>query len=56
MQYLMKIYVVFDITQHNYNSSIIIGDFNLQNINLKVYTFPSYLKSYALLYNLIIKN
>ena len=43
-------------TQQNYNSSIIIGDFNLPNFNWKEYTFPSYPKSYALLYDSIIKN
>ena len=47
---------LFDITQQNYNSSIIIGDFNLPNFNWKEYTFPSYPKSYALLYDSIIKN
>ena len=47
---------LFDITQQNSNSSIIIGDFNLPNFNCKEYTFPSYPKSYALLYNSIIKN
>ena len=47
---------LFDITQQNYNSSIIIGDFNLPNFNWKDYTFPSYPKSYALLFDSIIKN
>ena len=47
---------LFYITQQNSNSSIIIGDFNLPNFNWKEYTFPSYPKSYVLLYNLIIKN
>ena len=47
---------LFDITQQNYNSSIIIGDFNLPNFNWKEYKFPSYPKSYALLYDSIIKN
>ena len=47
---------LFDITQQNYNSSIIIGDFNLPNFNWKDYTFPSYPKSYTLLFDSIIKN
>ena len=40
---------LFDITQQNSNSSIIIGDFNLPNFNWKEYTFPIYPKRYALL-------
>ena len=47
---------LFDITQQNSNSSIIIGDFNLSNFNWKEYTFSIYPKSYALFYNSIIKN
>ena len=49
--YHEQICKLFDITQQNYNSSIIIGDFNLPNFNWKEYTFPSYPKSYALLYD-----
>ena len=51
-----QICTLFDITQQNYNYSIIIGDFNLQNFNWKEYKFPSYPNSYALLYDSIIKN
>ena len=47
---------MFNISQYNSYSSIIIGDFNLSNCNWKEYTFPSYPKSYALLYDSIIKN
>ena len=47
---------LFDKTQQNSNSSIIIGNFNLPNFNWKEYTFPSYPKSYELLYNSFIKN
>ena len=36
---------LFDINQHNSNSSIIIGDCNLPNFNWKENTFPSYPKS-----------
>ena len=46
---------LFDIIQKKYNSSTIIGNFNLPNLNWKEYTFPSYPKSYALLYDSIIK-
>ena len=42
---------LFNITQYNYNSSIMIGYINFLNFNWKEYTFPSYRKSYALLYN-----
>ena len=35
-----QICILFDITQRSSNSSIIIGDFNLQTFNWKEYTFP----------------